>query len=121
MTRMMQRLAPLTALALGVAANMVLATDIYVDALSDAATPDGSSEAPFTALKDAVTAANALSGNSTILVRGGAGRVYDIDGAEDLTTVSVSGQQTLPRTVSPVQSFQYASGSKAYPSALNQW
>ena len=91
MTGMMQRLAPVAALALGLAANAVLATDIYVDALSGAATPDGSAAAPYATLKDAVTAANALSGNSTILVRGGAGRVYEIDGAEDLTTVSVSG------------------------------
>ena len=91
MAGMMQRLAPLTALVLGIAANMVLANDIYVDALGDAATPDGSAAAPFTALKDAVTAANALSGNSTILVQGGEGRVYEIDDGEDLMTVSVPG------------------------------
>jgi hypothetical protein len=90
MAGMMQRLAPLTALALGFAANIVLANDIYVDALGDAATPDGSSAAPFTALKDAVTAANVLSGDSTIHVRGGVGRIYEIDGAEDLMTVTVS-------------------------------
>ena len=89
MDRMTQRLSPLFALALGFAANVALATDIYVDVLSDAATPDGSTAAPFTALKDAVTKANALVGNSTILVRGGGGRVYEIDGAEDLMTVSV--------------------------------
>ena len=91
MDRMMQRLAPFFALALGFAANAVLATDIYVDALGDAVTPDGSAAAPFVTLKEAVTAANALSGNSTILVRGGGGRVYEIDGAEDLMTVYVSG------------------------------
>ena len=41
MAGMMQQLTPFTALALGFAANMVLANDIYVDALGDAATPDG--------------------------------------------------------------------------------
>ncbi len=91
MDRMTQGLAPFFALALGFAANVVLATDIYVDALGDAATPDGSAAAPYTTLKDAVTAANALAGNSTILVRGGGGRVYEIDDGGDLMTVSVSG------------------------------
>ncbi len=91
MDRQMQRLALFAAVALGFAANAVLATDIYVDVSGDAATSDGSAAAPFTTLKDAVTAANALVGDSTILVRGGGGRVYEIDGAEDLMTVSVSG------------------------------
>ncbi len=68
MAGMMQQLTPFAALALGFAANMVLANDIYVDVLGDAASPDGSATAPFTALKDAVTAANALSGDSTIHV-----------------------------------------------------
>ena len=87
----MRRLVTFAVLALTFAVNVILANDIYVDALGDAATPDGSSAAPFTALKDAVTAANALSGNSTIHVRGGVGCVYEIDGAEDLMKVSVSG------------------------------
>ena len=91
MDNMTQRLALFAALALGFAANVALATDIYVDVSGNAATPDGSAAAPFTTLKDAVTAANALVGNSTILVRGGGGRVYEIDGAEDLMTVTVSG------------------------------
>ena len=87
----MRRLVTFAVLALGFSASVALANDIYVDALGDAATPDGSSAAPFTALKDAVTVANAFSGDSTIHVRGGVGRVYEIDGAEDLMTVSVSG------------------------------
>ena len=91
MDRQMKQLALSTAVALGFATNVALATDIYVDASSNAVTPDGSAAAPYTALKDAVTNANALAGNSTILVRGGGGRVYEIDDGGDLMTVSVSG------------------------------
>ena len=62
MDRLMQRLALFSAVALGFAANMASASDIHVDALGEAARPDGSAAAPFTTLKDAVTEANGLAG-----------------------------------------------------------
>ncbi len=73
------------ALALLLAAGSAGAADLYVDA-SAAAGGDGSQAAPFTTIKDAVDAANLLSGASTIHVAFG---TYAIASASDFVTVSV--------------------------------
>jgi hypothetical protein len=71
--------------ALLLAAGSAGAADLYVDA-SAAAGGDGSQAAPFATIREAVDAANLLSGASTIHVAPG---TYAIASASDFATVSV--------------------------------